>query len=101
LSYQQYCRPPQTNCAFSTGNNCEATCEAAMPSPIAASAVLAIGNANAADNAKPTTRFRSMFHVLPLRCRPVLESDVPMGESNCGKLAAFLEFAKIAKGPGI
>ena len=24
-----------------------------------------------------------------------------MGESNCGKLAAFLEFAKIAKGPGI
>ncbi len=80
MSYQQYCRPPQTNCAFSTGNNCEATCEAATPSPIAASDVLASGNTNAADNANPTIRFRSIFHFLPLRRRPVLESDVPEWE---------------------
>src|ERR1700758_4630348 len=37
-------------------------CEAATPSAIAASAVLASGKASAAAKAKPTTSFRSMVH---------------------------------------
>jgi hypothetical protein len=39
-------------------------CEAATPSPIAASAVSASGKATAAAMAKPTMSFRSILHFL-------------------------------------